>query len=69
MKNKIHFFYEKNHPEFKTIIDDNGNITKAYGIDGFPTVVLIDKKGVVLYAGGFDKELIDKLLQKSFPNK
>ncbi len=68
-KEDIHFFYEKNHPEFKTIIDDNGNITKAYGIDGFPTVVLIDKKGVVLYAGGFDKELIDKLLQKSFPNK
>lgn len=61
----INFFYEKNRPNFKTVSDRNGSITTAYGVDGFPTIILIDKKGKVIYAGGFDKELIDGLLKTS----
>jgi thiol-disulfide isomerase/thioredoxin len=59
----VNFFYQKNKPHFNTVIDTNGNITTAYGVDGFPTIVLIDKKGIVLYAGSFNKELIDGLLK------
>lgn len=61
----VDFFYGKNKPNFNTIHDSNGNIATAYGVDGFPTIVLIDKKGMVIYAGGFDKELIDGLLKTS----
>ena len=35
----------------------------AYGVDGFPTLVLIDKKGIVIYAGDFDKKLLGKLIK------
>ncbi|HET9430879.1 MAG TPA: TlpA disulfide reductase family protein, partial [Chitinophagaceae bacterium] len=59
----VNFFYQKNQPNFKTVFDNNGSISAAYGIDGFPTIVIIDKKGIVLYAGGLDKELIDRLLK------
>lgn len=59
----VNFFYQKNRPNFKTVFDKNRSITTAYGVDGFPTFVLIDKKGMVLYAGSFDKKLLDKLIK------
>lgn len=65
-KADIAFFYEKFKPNFNTVYDSNGKITTAYGIDGFPTIVIIDKEGKVIYAGGFDKELIDGILKTSF---
>ncbi len=54
----IELFYRRNVPVFKTLISDS-KINEAYGIYAFPTVVLIDKKGIVLYAGNLD---IEKLL-------
>ena len=59
----VHFFYEKNRPNFKTVLDKDGRIATSYGIDGFPTIVVIDKTGKVLYAGGFDLKLLDGLLK------
>lgn len=61
----VAFFYEKFKPDYNTVYDSNGNITKVYGIDGFPTIVIIDKEGKVIYAGGFDKEIIDSNLKTS----
>lgn len=59
----VKFFYQKNRPNFNTVFDINGSITTAYGVDGFPTLVLIDKKGKVLYAGGLDIEVLNGLLK------
>ncbi len=61
----VAFFYEKFKPDYNTVYDSNGNITKDYGIDGFPTIVIIDKEGKVIYAGSFDKEIIDSKLKTS----
>jgi len=59
----INFFYVKNKPKFNTVSDSNGNIATAYGVNGFPTIVLIDKNGIVIYAGNFDKKVLDGLLK------
>lgn len=64
-KEDVQFFYEKNRPGFKTINDQDGTITIDYGIDAFPTVVLIDQKGAVIYAGAFDQKLLDNLLEEA----
>jgi len=52
-KKDISNFYVKNKPSFKSV-SDKGKLTTEYGISGFPTVVLIDKKGKVIYSGTFD---------------
>lgn len=63
-KEGIQNFYQRTKPNFKTAID-HMNVTLNYGIQGFPTVVLLDKKGVVLYAGSYDQELLDTLIIKA----
>lgn len=65
-KDDINNFYKKNQPKFKTVYDNNGKVTTDYGVEAFPTVVLIDKNGVVLYAGSFDQEQLEGLLKASF---
>lgn len=65
-KEHIGKFYEKNKPLFRTVYDENGKITTSFGVDSFPQIVLIDKRGKVLYAGDFDGEQIEKLLDKEF---
>ena len=62
-KDDINNFYKKNQPKFKTVYDYNGKVTTGYGVDAFPTIVLIDKNGVVLYAGNFDQEQLDNSLK------
>ncbi len=62
-KEDMNSFYQRNQPNFKTVYDNNGKITNDYGVEAFPTVVLIDKKGSVLYSGDFDQEQIERLLK------
>jgi thiol-disulfide isomerase/thioredoxin len=57
-------FYKRNNPTFKTV-NDNGKVTNDYGVEGFPTVVLIDKKGVVLYSGNYDQRQLDNLIKNA----
>ena len=63
-KEEISSFYQRNNPIFKTVYD-NGLVTDKYGIDGFPTLVLIDKKGIVIYSGNYDQGQFDKLVQNA----
>jgi peroxiredoxin/outer membrane lipoprotein-sorting protein len=62
-KEDISFFYGKNQPKFRAVSDSDRAVTAAYGVDAFPTVVLIDKAGIVLYAGDFDQKLLDGLIK------
>ncbi len=57
-------FYEKNHPQFRTAMDKDGSVTTSFGVSAFPTVVLLDKTGSVVYAGGFDHARIESLLME-----
>ena len=61
---EIELFYKRNIPVFKTVVGDL-KISEAYGIDAFPTVVLIDKNGVVLYSGNLDIEKIQTLIENN----
>jgi thiol-disulfide isomerase/thioredoxin len=63
-KEDIANFYQRTKPVFKTVLD-NKRVTTGYGVQAFPTVVLIDQKGVVLYSGDFDAGRIDQLIKDS----
>lgn len=63
-RENINSFYEKNKPLFKTLFDEGGNVTKSYGVDAFPLVVLLDDKRKVIYSGNFDIDEIEKFLKK-----
>ena len=63
-KEDISNFYVKNQPHFKTVYDE-GKVTTEYGVTGFPTVVLIDKKGKVLYSGDFDQQVLESLIKNA----
>lgn len=40
-------FIEKHQMKYPSVVDKDGDTSRAYGIGGLPTMVLIDKKGVV----------------------
>lgn len=61
-KEVIEAFVSKRKPDYGILCGDN-TTAKAYGVNYFPCVVLIDKKGQVFYAGNFEKEKIEKLIQ------
>jgi thiol-disulfide isomerase/thioredoxin len=46
-------FAEKHQMRYPTVVDNAGDTSKAYGITGLPTMVLVDKKGVIrdVYVG------------------
>jgi thiol-disulfide isomerase/thioredoxin len=58
------WFVEKRKVSYTTVYEGN-EIAKIYGISGYPTTVLLDKNGIVLYAGSFDKERIENLINKN----
>jgi thiol-disulfide isomerase/thioredoxin len=64
----IEQFYSNNKPLFKTVLG-NTKVKEAYGIDGFPAFVIIDKAGIVMYAGEFDEKKIENILEKCLKEK
>ena len=54
----IDFFKNKNKPEY-LIVTGGDAIAKAYGVEAYPAIVLVDKNGKVAYSssGLFEKEL------------
>ena len=61
-KEGVDNFYERTKPNFKTALDSQG-VTADYGVQAFPTVVLLDKKGIVLYSGGYDLAKLERLIK------
>jgi thioredoxin-related protein len=59
----IKWFCEQNKPEYKILINGK-KIAQDYGVFAFPTTVLIDKNGRVVYAGGFDQSILETLIKK-----
>jgi thiol-disulfide isomerase/thioredoxin len=46
------------------VLTNGEEVRLKYGVEGFPTVVLLDKDGTVLYAGAFEKEKIQAMIDK-----
>lgn len=46
-------------------MDEGGQVAAAYGVRGTPTVVLVDRHGVVRYQGGTlpERKVIDAVLK------
>jgi thiol-disulfide isomerase/thioredoxin len=61
-RNDIELFYKRNQPLFKSVVADT-KVVEQYGITGYPTIVVIDKKGAVLYAGNMDIEKIESVIE------
>ncbi|CAN5291049.1 hypothetical protein BH20ACI1_BH20ACI1_10810 [soil metagenome] len=57
--------FQKNHQPVYEILSSGEETAKNYGVEGFPTIVLIDKKGNVIYSGSFDKERLEELINKN----
>jgi peroxiredoxin len=54
--------FAKTYRPHYTLVADGGEITKQYGVGGYPTVLIVNAEGTILYAGGFDQEkLVDKI--------
>ncbi len=64
LQNDIAWFCNK-HKVGYNILMNGKHLAKNYGIDTFPTIVLIDKEGKVLYSGGFDQLKIEELIEKA----
>ena len=63
-KKDIDWFCNKHQVAYKVLMNGK-DLAEKYGINLFPTVVLIDKDGKVLYSGGFDQSKIEELIEKA----
>ncbi len=64
-KEDIGWFCNKHKPNYKVLMQGKA-IAEKYGVSGFPTVILIDKEGKVLFSGvDFEKSEIEKLIEKA----
>lgn len=60
----ISWFCNKHKIRYKVLMNGK-DIAEKYGVVGYPTIILIDKKGNVLYSGGFDQAKIEELIEKA----
>ena len=58
----IDWFCEKHGVDY-TVLMEGENLAKKYGVSLFPTIIIIDKAGKVLYSGGFDQAEIVKVVE------
>lgn len=64
LKKDITWFCKKHKINYEVLMNGN-SIAEKYGVPGFPSIFLIDKKGKVLYSGGFDKMKIEELIERT----
>jgi thiol-disulfide isomerase/thioredoxin len=58
----IDHFSKKYNPTYPTLYQ-GADVARQYGINGFPSVVIV-QKGKILYNGGVDEEKIKSILNK-----
>lgn len=63
-KEIINLFIKKNQPIYP-ILYQGAEVANSYGIYYFPSIVLIDKKGKIIYSGHFDHDKIISLVDKN----
>jgi len=61
-KEQIGFFYKREKPRYKMLYNGEA-LAKAWGVEGYPTVVLVDKTGKVIYSGNFIYEKVEALIK------
>lgn len=61
-KEEISYFYRREKPLYKMLYRGTG-FAKSLGVNYYPTSVLIDKTGKVIYAGAFDQAVVEQLIK------
>ena len=60
-KEDIGFFYKREKPLYKMLYEGE-TMAKELGVDGYPTLILVDKAGKVIYAG-HDYNKVEELIR------
>ena len=55
----IEFFYNKHKPSYKMLYEGR-SLAEQLQINSFPTVLVVDKNGVIVYSGVMDEKKIEK---------
>lgn len=55
------WFVEKRKVKYTTVYQGK-QTAKRYGVSNYPTTILVDKTGKIIYAGGFNKTKIEELI-------
>jgi thiol-disulfide isomerase/thioredoxin len=58
----VKFFYNREKPTYKMLYNGR-NLANQLGIAGYPTVLLINKEGKVIYSGLFDRAKIEAVIK------
>lgn len=61
-KEDVAFFYNRERPDYKMLYTGKA-LAKKIGVSAYPTVVLIDKSGKVIYIGALDHVKIEHLIK------
>lgn len=61
-------FVEKTGMTYPNLFDANGSIGEQYALQGVPTVVIADKKGVVRYYGHATPDISEEVFQQLMAN-
>jgi len=61
-KEDIAFFYKRESPLYKMLYT-GADLAKGWGVGYYPTAILIDKTGKIIYAGGFDHTVVENLIK------
>jgi thiol-disulfide isomerase/thioredoxin len=61
----IAFFYKRERPVYKMLYEGRA-FAKQMGVEsnGYPTVILTDKQGKIIYSGNFDFDKLEKLIKE-----
>lgn len=58
-------FQSAHHLTYPELIDPSGQTQKAYHVQAYPTNVILDRQGIVRYAGeGYDADAVKAELQR-----
>lgn len=63
-KADIDWFANKHQIAFPVLMNGK-DLAEKYGIYAFPTLILIDQEGKILYSGGFNQSKIEDLIEKA----
>jgi len=58
-------FVKKHNIGYKILVDQSGKVASQYRIFGVPTIMIINKEGIIVYKGGFSYKDIKKILDSN----
>jgi peroxiredoxin len=63
---KTQLYVEKYHIPYPVAYDEGGAISKSFGINGVPTIIIVDKNDIVRHRGGI-LDNIDEAMRSATP--